>query len=218
MYKKFLLLMFLALNVSAVYAENFVPAQPVISVSEIQSGMQGYILTVLKGVEPSKIPVKVVNVISQKPGTNIDNVILIKFLGKYKLSQGMSGSPLYIKGKLAGAVRSGWENSDHSLGLVTPINSMRAIFDNDGIKTAVFTLSGMNENSISRLSRLLGVNIVPGISMNNQGIQNYFFKPGDSVAVMLVWGDVELSVSGTVTATDNEGRFLAFGHDFLNIR
>ena len=216
MYKKFLLIIFLMLNVSTAYAENFVPAQPVINISEIKSGMQGYILTVLKGTEPSKLPVKVVSILPQKPGTNINYTILIKFIGKDKLSQGMSGSPLFINGKLAGAVRSGWENSDQSLALVTPINSMQSIFNKDEIKTSLLTFSGMNQNSISRLSKLLGVNIAQGISMPNQGIQNYFFKPGDSVAVMLVWGDVELSAAGTVTATSKDGKFLAFGHEFLN--
>ncbi len=217
MYKKILLAVFLMFNVStAVSAENFVPAQPVINISEIKSGMQGYILTVLKGTEPSRLPVKVVSIIPQKPGTNIDSAIMIKFIGKNKLSQGMSGSPLYIRGRLAGAVRSGWENSDQSLALVTPINSMQAVFNNDGIKTAVLTLSGMNSNSISRLSKSLGVNIIQGISMNAQGIQNYYFKPGDAIAAMLVWGDVELSAAGTVTATSTDGKFLAFGHEFLN--
>ena len=216
MYKKFLLIIFLLLNISTAYAENFVPAQPIINISEIKSGMQGYILTVLKGTEPSKLPVKVVSILPQKPGTNINYTILIKFTGKNKLSQGMSGSPLYINGKLAGAVRSGWENSDQTLALVTPINSMQAVFNRNEIKTSLLTLSGMNQNSISRLSKALGVNIAQGISMPNQGIQNYFFKPGDAVAVMLVWGDVELSAAGTVTATSKDGKFLAFGHEFLN--
>ena len=39
-------------------------------------------------------------------------------------------------------------------------------------------------------------------------------NPGDNISVMLVWGDVELSALGTITATDRHGRFLAFGHDF----
>ena len=85
MYKKILLAVFLMFNVStAVSAENFVPAQPVINISEIKSGMQGYILTVLKGTEPSRLPVKVVSIIPQKPGTNIDSAIMIKFIGKNK--------------------------------------------------------------------------------------------------------------------------------------
>ena len=197
-------------------AENFIPEQPVIHISEIKQGMQGYILTVLKGTEPVRLPVKVISILSQKPGTNMRHAILIKFLGKNKLAQGMSGSPLYIRNKLAGAVRSGWENSDQSLALVTPIDSMSAVFMNEGIKVSTLTLSGMNQ--FSKLSDALGVDISQGISMNMnpQNIQNYYFKPGDAISALLVWGDVELSAAGTVTATSKDGKFLAFGHEFLN--
>ena len=219
MCKKFLtvLILFMMLCVRA-FAQNFIPDQPVISITDIKPGMSGYILTVLKGTEPVKLPVKIVSILKQKPGTNIHSAILIKFLGKNKLAQGMSGSPLYLKGKLAGAVRSGWDHSDQSLALVTPIDSMSAVFSHEGLKAATLTLSGMNSNSISRLSKNLGLDITQGISMNMnpQNIQNYYFKPGDAISALLVWGDVELAAAGTVTATSNDGKFLAFGHEFLN--
>jgi hypothetical protein len=41
------------------------------------------------------------------------------------------------------------------------------------------------------------------------------FSPGEAIAVFLVWGDVEMSATGTVTATSREGQFVAFGHSFL---
>ena len=40
-------------------------------------------------------------------------------------------------------------------------------------------------------------------------------SPGEAVAALLVWGDVEVGATGTVTATSRDGRFLAFGHPFL---
>jgi hypothetical protein len=41
----------------------------------------------------------------------------------------MSGSPVYINGKLIGAVGYGWNFSDHNLGLVTPYEDMASVWD-----------------------------------------------------------------------------------------
>ena len=206
------------------FAEKFIPEQPVMSASDLKSGMAGYALTVLKGTEPVKIPVKIVSVISEKPGTSMREKILIKFTGKNKLSQGMSGSPVFIKNKLIGAIRSGWDNTDQSFAMVTPIDAMCAVFNNDNnkaenekLKTFNLSAAGLNANSLSNLSKVLGLNINQGISANSGSleIQNSNFKPGDAIAALLVWGDVEVSAAGTVTATSKDGKFLAFGHDFL---
>ena len=205
-------------------AENFVPEQPIMKINEIKPGMSGYILTVTKGTEPVKMPVKIVGIVPQKPDTVMQNKILIKFLGKNKLAQGMSGSPVFIKNKLIGGIRSGWDNTDQSLALVTPIEAMCEIFNtenfsyDDDLKLFNLSVAGMNANSVSGLSKVLGLNISQGISTGSGQleIKNEKFKPGDSVAAMLVWGDVEISAAGTVTATSKDGKFLAFAHEFLN--
>ena len=209
---------------SFAFAENFVPEQPLISVSELKPGMSGYALTVIKGMEPVRMPVKIVSIIPQKPGAAMTDKILIKFTGKNKLAQGMSGSPVFIKNKLAGAIRSGWENSDQSLAIITPIQDMIKIFNSEGsgvrreeLKKFTLSASGINANSLSGLSKALGLNITQGISSGTGPleIKDIKFKPGDAVAALLVWGDVEVSAAGTVTATTKDGKFLAFGHDFL---
>ena len=41
-------------------------------------------------------------------------------------------------------------------------------------------------------------------------------QPGDSVGVLLAWGDVSVGSTGTLTAVDVEGNFLAYAHPFLN--
>ena len=81
------------------------------------------------------------------------------------------------------------------------------------------TVSGLSVNTtaMSELSRKLGVTFTQGINAGS-GTMNEeagTLNPGDSLAVLLVWGDIELAAFGTVTATDNHGRFLAFGHDFV---
>lgn len=229
--KKIFYILIFTFLCNVAFAENFVPEQPVISVNELKAGMSGYALTVIRGTEPTKMPVKIVSVITQKPSTAMTDKILIKFTGKNKLAQGMSGSPVFIKNKLAGAIRSGWDNTDQSLALVTPIEDMIKIFNSEelGVSPSAeqavseelkkFTLSasGINTNSLSGLSKVLGININQGISTGTGQleIKNTKLNPGDAVAVLLAWGDVEISAAGTVTATSKDGKFLAFGHDFL---
>lgn len=203
---------------------DFIPAQPTMPVKDLKPGMNGHMLTVLKGTEPSRIPVRVEAVIPQKPGRNYRDLILVKLLGSHKLAQGMSGSPVYISGKLIGAIRSGWRETDHTLGIVMPIEYMCRLHDLDDNlpKTAALmnvTLSGLSVNStaMSDLSRKLGVTFTQGTSSHSGSLtaSNDALRPGDSIAGLLVWGDVEISAFGSVTATDRHGRFLAFGHELI---
>lgn len=206
---------------------SFVPDENIIPVRMIKPGMTGYILTVLKGYDRVKLPVKVISISPKKPGVELTDEILIQFTGPHKLSQGMSGSPLYIKGRLAGAIRSGWEKSTQKFALVTPVESMMKIFDYPDVRsgmnheafTDIFTLSGLNINtpSVKDMLNSIGINAVQGISSsgNSSLSESTRLRPGDSVSVLLVWGDVELGAIGTVTATDSKGRFIAFGHPLL---
>ena len=223
-------LLFIFFICNGALAETFIPEQKIMTINELKPGMSGYALTTIKGTEPIKIPVRVVSVIPQKPGTTMRDKILIKFTGKNKLAQGMSGSPVFIKNKLIGGIRSGWENSDQSIAVVTPIEAMCEIFNQAEIKKEVseeaeyefkffnLSASGISANSISRLSKALGLNISQGVSSGSGPleIKNVNFRPGEAVAALLAWGDVEVSAVGTVTATSKDGKFLAFGHDFLN--
>ena len=221
--KKILILFFLLiLSISKAGAENFIPEQPVITLEEIRPGMTGYFLTVLKGTESQKIPVRIISVINQKPGTKIPAVILVKILNGVKLAEGMSGSPVFLKNKLAGAVRGGWENSDQTMALVTPIESMLKIFSEKFIALPSQEKNLLNKISVSGVSaealeKSTGLKFsqAPSFSQGPLEIQDYQFKPGDAVAALLAWGDVEIASAGTITATDKNGKFLAFGHDFL---
>ena len=221
MKKIFFALIFIFIFCGGACAEKFIPEQPIMKTNELKPGMTGYALTVVKGTEPIKIPVKIVSIIPQKPGAIMQDKILIKFTGKNKLAQGMSGSPVFIKNKLVGGIRSGWDNSDQSLAIVTPIESMIesvSLSDNEKLKLFNLSVAGMNSDSVSNLSKVLGLNINQGLSTGSGQleIKNEKFKPGDAVAALLVWGDVEISAAGTITATSKDGKFLAFGHEFLN--
>ncbi len=97
--RKLFALIILLLVCSCSEAAKFVPEQQIMPVSKLKPGMTGYILTVIKGTVPERIPVKIISIAPQKPGRELSDEILLKLTGKHKLAQGMSGSPVYIQGK-----------------------------------------------------------------------------------------------------------------------
>ena len=113
-YKFLSVIIFLSvlLNFNAkIFADEFVPAQPTLNINQIKIGESGYLLTVLNGFEPEKIPVKILDIIPQKPGVDVKNYILIKIADNHKLAKGMSGSPVYIREKIIGCYRLGTQRA-----------------------------------------------------------------------------------------------------------
>jgi len=103
----------------------------IMSLSDIKPGMKGIGKTVLRGNKIEEFNVEVVSVLTDQPGQDL---ILVKTSGPVidrtgGIASGMSGSPVYIDGKLVGAVGYGWQLADHKIGMVTPIESMLDIFE-----------------------------------------------------------------------------------------
>src|SRR5437868_15073816 len=102
-----------------------------IPVDEIHAGMRGVAYTVFQGVKPEPMDVEVLGVMKNVNGPKGD-IILIRLHGtkaEYTgVVAGMSGSPVYIDGKLAGALafRIG-EFSKEPIAGVTPISEMLEI-------------------------------------------------------------------------------------------
>jgi len=102
-----------------------------ITVNEIHAGMRGVAYTVFQGVKPEPMDVEVLGVMKNVNGPKGD-IILIRLHGtkaEYTgVVAGMSGSPVYIDGKLAGALafRIG-EFSKEPIAGVTPISEMLEI-------------------------------------------------------------------------------------------
>lgn len=121
-------------------------AVEIIPFSEVEPGMTGYGLTVVAGDEISRFEVEVVGVIDG-PGTRND-FIVIRATGDAVersggIAEGMSGSPVYLEGKLAGALsRTALWGAEPTrpLGLVTPIEPMLEILEDleHGLYTANF--------------------------------------------------------------------------------
>ena len=98
-----------------------------IGIEEIREGMKGYGLTTLHGSEPEKFDAEVMSVLhNTHPG---EDLILVKTshprLDITKDVKGMSGSPIYFDGRLAGAYSWGFSSfgSEPVIG-VTPIALM----------------------------------------------------------------------------------------------
>lgn len=98
----------------------------IMPVSEIKPGMKGYGLTVFEGTKPERFDVEVIGVLQNfRPR---QEVILIKThhprLEVAKVVAGMSGSPIYIDGKMIGAYAYGWTFGSEPVAGVTPIRMM----------------------------------------------------------------------------------------------
>jgi len=112
------------------------PAKPpkkteIMPLADIHEGMQGVAYTVFQGVNPEPMPVEVLGVLKDVNGPKGD-LILIRLKGEKAeytgVVAGMSGSPVYFDGKLAGALsyRIG-EFSKEPIAGVTPIEEMLEI-------------------------------------------------------------------------------------------
>ncbi|HOL71472.1 MAG TPA: hypothetical protein PLA43_05840 [Bryobacteraceae bacterium] len=107
----------------------------IMKASEVKPGMKGVAWTVFAGTEPEPVPIEIIGLWQNAWGPKQD-VILAKMGGKAlrtNVAGGMSGSPVYIDGKLVGAValRLSVFSPDAICG-ITPIELMLEIneFDN----------------------------------------------------------------------------------------
>ena len=115
-----------------VYSGEFVVPGGIMGVDSLREGMQGTAWTVVKGGEVVSFPVKILSVLPEP--TSPRNLILIRASGPViektgGIAAGMSGSPVFVGGKLIGAIGYGWNYSEHEMGLVTPIEDILSIWD-----------------------------------------------------------------------------------------
>jgi hypothetical protein len=102
--------------------------------ADLKPGMKGYAWTVLKGSEPEPIPVEILGIYKNQWGPKQD-VILAHLGGKGQrtnVAAGMSGSPVYIDGKLVGAIALRFSTfSPDALCGITPIELMLEVNEFD---------------------------------------------------------------------------------------
>ena len=99
----------------------------IMPLSDVKPGAKGYGLTVFSGTTPEKFDVEVISILKNfRPNQDL---ILIKTpnhprLDAARVVAGMSGSPIYLDGKMIGAYAYGWIAGVEPVAGVTPIKNM----------------------------------------------------------------------------------------------
>ena len=95
--------------------------------SELRRGMSGFGLTTFQGTAIDTFQVEVLGVLKGALGPRMDMILARLSGGPLEhtgLIRGMSGSPVYIDGRLIGAIAYGWYFSKDPIGGITPIAHM----------------------------------------------------------------------------------------------
>ncbi len=101
------------------------------TLADVRAGMKGTGKTVVEGTRIDAFDVEILAVLKGETATG--DLVLVKVSGEAVeaaggIAAGMSGSPVYVDGRLLGAIAYGYESADHSIGLVTPIEEMLKVF------------------------------------------------------------------------------------------
>jgi hypothetical protein len=241
--------------------------------SEIKPGMKATAWTVFQGSKPEPVPIEIIGVWQNAWGPKQD-IIVAKMSGKAQrtnVAGGMSGSPVYIDGKLVGAVslRLSVFSPDAICG-ITPIRLMLEVKEYDKSRPAdsrtpdkipttkastlqlpgsllervmagsaapaleapvmtpiatPITMSGFSDEAFKEFSPIftqLGLTVSQGGAGGNLDSSKpakdwaTALQPGQSVAAVLVSGDMTMTGAGTVTYNDGK-HVLAFGHPMFNL-
>jgi len=145
-------------------------SQPTIPVDQIRAGMRGVAYTVFEGIKPEPMDVEVLGVLHNVNGPKGDMILVRLHGAKVEYTgvvAGMSGSPVYLDGKLAGALafRIG-EFSKEPIAGVTPIADM--------LEINALDKSPAEEARASKpaVSNAAGKTATPGESASIQGFAN----------------------------------------------
>jgi hypothetical protein len=267
------LVVFVALSASPLLAAEAMP------LSEVRPGMQGVGRTVFEGARVDEFGVHILGVLENAVGPR-QSLILARLdggpLARTGVIAGMSGSPVFVDGRLVGAVAYSFPFGKEPIAGITPIGDMLAAAQNDAPRAASARLhvSGqaapaapLDRAAVAAALRRPLRSLLPtgfqgealpqavaGAALSPLALPLVFsgfepetfdwargifsgmgfapvmgggagggapgpvpdLAPGAAVGVSLVEGDLDLSVTGTVT--DIEGsRVYAFGHPFYNL-
>ncbi len=106
-------------------------AVPTLAVDGVRPGQKAVVRTVFEGSRIEEFEAEIVGVM--KGGRAEGDMILARATServvRSGVAQGMSGSPVYVDGRLIGALSSGWSFSREPLFGVTPIGEMLAVLE-----------------------------------------------------------------------------------------
>lgn len=214
-------------------------APDIMTVDQVKPGMTGIGKTVVAGTTVEDFNVEVLGIMKNKGPAG--DLILVRVGGPLidrtgGIAEGMSGSPVYIDGKLVGAIAYGWSQADHRIGMVTPIEDMLRLWQRPDtynqplaspeangpqpLLTPVMA-AGFGPQALARLAgqfKALHLPLVPyatgDMAADDSTVTPAALEPGSAVGVELMRGDLSLGALGTLTYREGD-KILAFGHPFL---
>jgi hypothetical protein len=255
------------------------PAADVLPLGEVRPGMEGTGRTVFQGARVEEFGVRILGVLDNAVGPR-QSLILARLeggpLAETGVIQGMSGSPVFIDGKLVGAVAYSFPFGKEPIAGITPIGEMieatkvatpratsarfrpgpgrlaapldRAAFV-AAFERPLDGIVGVGPRGESRAAGRGGAALTPlALPLVFSGFDPATFEwarglfsslgfapvvgaggstaaslgplpdlePGAAVGVSLIEGDLDMSVTGTITHIDRD-RVYAFGHPFYNL-
>lgn len=112
---------------------------PFFPLSELKEGMRGTARTVFRGSQPEEFQVEILGIVPGYIGPKQDMIVGRLSGGaaeRTSVFAGMSGSPVYIEGKLVGAISYSFPFSKEPICGITPIAQMLSIFEqNQNVRT-----------------------------------------------------------------------------------
>jgi SpoIVB peptidase S55 len=256
-------------------------ADDIMPLSAVRPGLEGVGRTVFEGARVDEFGVRILGVLENALGPK-QSLILARLQGgpleKTGVIAGMSGSPVFIDGKMVGAIAYAFPFGKEPIAGITPIGEMLEAGRNTAPRAASarFHLSSAARSPAAPLDRaavaaalrrplpsveargllgeplpadLAGATLRPlALPLSFSGFDPETFEwarglfsslgfapvmgggsasadslgpvpdlaPGAAVGVSLIEGDLDLSVTGTITRID-DGRVYAFGHPFYNL-
>ncbi len=219
---------------SAIYA-----APAIFPLKDIRVGQHGIGRTVFLGSRVEEFDVEILGVL-ENMGPK-ESIILGRLKGgpleHTGVMQGMSGSPVYIDGKLAGAVALSFPYSKDAIAGIRPIEDMLRVEPEgarmmardrfiardarlEEIATPV-SFSGFTAATLEHFGKQLremGMDPVQGVSGGGKPADRMGdpknLQPGSMISAQLLSGDYSISADGTVTYIDGD-HIYAFGHRFM---
>lgn len=217
--------------------------------SDIRPGMQGYAYTIFAGDQIEKFDLVVIGVLDNFLGPR-QSIILVQLKGEKVehtgVVAGMSGSPVYLEGKLAGALslKLGVFTKEPIAG-VTPIRAVMdplappagapAMMQNSSLPAQVAGNGLPSGSALEPIETPLVFSGFPAGSLQPfaSQIQSFGFVAaqggttaprsddahlvaGDMAGMVLVQGDASINSACTVTAVRGDHVFLC-GHPFLSL-
>lgn len=210
--------------------------------SQVHAGLHGTAWTVFEGTQPEPMDVEILGVLKDSIGPGQD-MILARLHGtkpEYTgIVAGMSGSPVYIDGKLLGSLsfRIGQFSKEPIAG-ITPIEQMFQVRDLPGIpapssppstpatpaaanQSAIrpiaspLVFAGFSKEAVALIQPKLeaeGLEPVAGLgSVDTNARQPDPVLPGSAISAIFARGDLSVAATCTVTYIDPQ-RLLACGH------